>query len=224
MEPSLFNFIVLPLGLGLLGFVEPCSIGTSLLFLRYVEGKDPATRIAQAVVFMLTRALFIGGLGVVAVLVGAAFIGFQKIGWLLLGTLYVVLGAIYLSGRSDVLMRTLGPGLGRLSGSRGTVALGILFGLNIPACATPLLIVILGAAAVSGTGGLERAAWGFTSLGIFGLALSLPLVLAILWAPARRFLDRASALTRRVPVAIGLFLIVLGLWSVYFGLFVTPRL
>lgn len=224
MESSLFNLLLLPLGLGLLGFVEPCSIGTSLLFLRYLERKPSTTKITQAVVFMLTRAVFIGALGVVAALVGAVFIGFQKAGWVLLGALYVVLGAIYLSGRSDILMRTLGPGFGRLSGSRGTVALGILFGLNIPACATPLLIVILGAAAVSGTGGLEKMAWGFTSLGIFGLALSLPLVLAILWAPARRFLDRASALARRVPVAIGLFLIVLGLWSVYFGLFVTPRL
>lgn len=223
MEPLLFNLLVLPLGLGLLGFVEPCSIGTSLLFLRYLEGKAPTTKITQAVVFMLTRAVFIGALGVVAALIGAVFIDFQKIGWLLLGVLYVVLGAIYLSGRSDILMRTLGPGLGRLSGSRSTVALGILLGLNIPACATPLLIVILGAAAVSGTGGLERMAWGFISLGIFGLALSLPLVLAILWAPARRFLDRASALARRVPVAIGLLLAALGLWSVHFGLFVTPR-
>jgi cytochrome c-type biogenesis protein len=224
MEPSLFNLVVLPLGLGLLGFVEPCSIGTSLLFLRYVEGNDPATKIMQAVVFTLTRAVFIGALGVVAALIGAAFISFQKAGWVLLGALYIVLGVMYLTGRSDVLVRTLGPSLGRLSGTQGTVALAVLFGLNIPACAAPLLIAILGAAAVSGAGGLERAGWGFVSLGIFGLALSLPLVLAILWAPARRFLERASVFARRVPVVIGLLLIALGIWSVYFGIFVTMRL
>ena len=224
MEPSLFNLLALPLGLGLLGFIEPCSIGTSLLFLQYVEGKDPATKFTQAVLFTLTRAVFIGVFGIVAVLVGAAFIAFQKAGWLLLGVLYVVLGAMYLTGRSELLMRTLGPSLGRLSGVRGTVALAVLFGLNIPACAVPLLIAILGAAAVSGAAGLDKVAWGFASLAIFGLALSLPLVLAILWSPARRFLERASAFTRRVPVVIGVLLTALGLWSIYFGLFVTPQL
>jgi cytochrome c-type biogenesis protein len=50
-------------------------------------------------------------------------------------------------------MRTLGPSLGRLSGTQGTVALAVLFGLNIPACAAPLLIAILGVAAVSGADG-----------------------------------------------------------------------
>ncbi len=223
MEPGLFNLLVLPVGLGLLGFIEPCSIGASLLFLRYVEGKDAATKVTQAVVFTLTRAAFIGALGMVAALVGVAFIGFQKAGWGLLGALYVVLGAVYLTGRSEALKRTLGPGLGRLSGVRGTVALAVLFGLNIPACAAPLLFAILGTAAVGGTAGPGQMVTGFVSLGLFGLALSLPLALAILWAPARRALERASTLSRRVPVVIGFLLIGLGLWSVYFGLFVTPR-
>lgn len=222
MEPPLFNLLILPLALGLLGFIEPCSIGASLLFLRYVEGKDPATKIVQAVVFTLTRAAFIGALGVIAALIGAAFVGFQKTGWMLLGVLYVVLGAVYLTGRSRALMRTLGPSLGRLSGVRGTAALAVLFGLNIPACAAPLLFASLGTAAVGGAAGLERVITGFVSLGLFGFALSLPLALAILWPPARRALERASVLSQRVPVVIGLLLVGLGLWSIYFGLFVTP--
>jgi cytochrome c-type biogenesis protein len=155
------------------------------------------------------------------VLLGTAFIGFQKAGWVLLGALYLVLGTIYLCRRSGVLMRTIGPSLSPLSGTRGTIALGLLFGLNIPACAAPLLVAILGAAAVSGTDGLERTISGFISLKIFGLALSLPLVIALVWTPARQLLEKASCFTRRVPVVIGVLLLVLGIWSVYLGLFVT---
>lgn len=223
MEPGLFNLLLLPVGLGLLGFIEPCSIGASLLFLHYIEGKDAATKITQAIVFTLTRAVFIGALGVIAALVGAAFIGFQKAGWVLLGVLYIVLGTVYLTGRSEALERTLGPSLGHLSGVRGTVALAVLFGLNIPACAAPLLFAILGMAAAGGGAGLQGMVMGFVSLGLFGLALSLPLALAILWAPARGALERALTFSQRVPVVIGLLLGGLGLWSVYFGLFVMPR-
>lgn len=35
---SVWNLVFLPVGLGLLGFVEQCSIGSSLLFIRYMKG------------------------------------------------------------------------------------------------------------------------------------------------------------------------------------------
>lgn len=217
---DLVNLVLLALGLGLLGFIEPCSIGSSLLFIRYLEGQEASAKVTQAVVFTLTRAVFIGSLGAVAALVGGAFVGFQKAGWLLLGALYAALGVAYMAGGAGFLMRSLGPGLDRLAGARGAAGLGVLFGLNIPACAAPLLVAILGATAVGGAGGAVR---GFVSLAVFGLALSLPLTLAILWPPARRTLDRLSALSARVPVWIGLLLLALGLWSIYFGLFVSPE-
>lgn len=224
-QVDLVNLLILPLGLGLLGFIEPCSIGSSMLFIKYIEGQDAATKVGHAVVFTLTRAVMIGALGVVAALVGTAFIGFQRAGWALLGGLYVVLGTAYLAGKAGRLMRSLGPNVGRRAGSgRGAMGLAILFGLNIPACAAPLLFAILGSAAVGGAGGLgQAAATGFVSLAVFGLALSLPLALAILWPPARRALDRATAISDRAPVLIGLLLVALGFWSIYFGLFVTPR-
>jgi cytochrome c-type biogenesis protein len=42
----------------------------------------------------------------------------------------------------------------------------------------------------------------------------------VLWQPGRRLLDRLAGLSVRVPIVIGLVLIGLGLWSVYFGLLV----
>ena len=80
---------------------------------------------------------------------------------------------------------------------RGSVALGLLFGLNIPACAAPLILTL------------------------FGAALSLPLVLAVFFAPARRALDALAALSRRVPRWTGMLLLALGLWSIWFALFAS---
>lgn len=66
-----------------------------------------------------------------------------------MGTLYVVPGIAYLTGFVNRLKHPLGLALGRLSGGRGAVALGMSFELNIPACAGPLLVALPGAAAVT---------------------------------------------------------------------------
>ncbi|WP_323780118.1 cytochrome c biogenesis protein CcdA [Leisingera sp.] len=218
MEFGLFNLLVLPVGLGLFGFIEPCSIGSSLIFIKYLEGKPGARKLSETMLFALTRALFIGGLGAVAVLAGAAFTGFQRGAWIVLGAGYAAIGILYLAGRAGFLMRTIGPRLAGLNGARGSVGLGLIFGLNIPACAAPLLLVLLGLAGASGASG-NAVLGGFVSLGVFGLALSLPLVAAAAFAPARRLIDRLAALSDRMPFWAGILLIALGLWSIWFGIF-----
>lgn len=219
-EAGFVQLVALPVGLGLFGFIEPCSLGSTLVFIKYLEGKERMIKIAQVSIFAATRALVIGLLGMLAVLAGTAFLGFQRAAWGLLGGLYVGLGLLYLFGKEGTLMISVGPRLARLSEFRGSAALGALFGLNIPACAAPLIFALLGAAAASGAAGGTLTA-GFVSLALFGLALSLPLVLAILFAPARYALDWLSGLSRRLPVWTGLLLIGLGAWSIWFGLFVS---
>lgn len=219
MEPGLTNVVLLPLGLGLFGFVEPCSIASTLLFIKTVEGKAPAEKLIQVAVFTLTRAVFIGLLGVLAVLAGSAFLNFQRVAWFVLGTIYTLLGLVYLAGRAGTLMMSLGPGLRRLADTRGAAALGMIFGLNIPACAAPLIFALLAAAAASGATGATLAT-GFIGLALFGFALSLPLLLAVLFAPARRLLDWVAGLSRRIPFWTGLLFVALGGWSIWFALFV----
>lgn len=221
-EPGLLNLVVLPVGLGLLGFIEPCSIGSSLVFIKYLEGKNASAKFMQVGVFTLTRALFMGVLGILAVLVGAAILGLQKGGWIFLGAIYMAIGALYLTGRASGLMMSLGPSLGRISGCRGAAGLGVLFGLNIPACAAPLLFALLGLATAGGIAG-GTLVTGFVSLGLFGLALSIPLVLAVLFKPLRRLLDRLAGLSIRLPFWTGALFIVLGLWSIGFGLSVDAK-
>lgn len=215
MGESLFGLIILPVGLGLLGFVEPCSVGTSLLFLHYLEGRSPAVQVSQTLIFTVTRAVFMGVLGVAAVLVGTVFVDFQKGAWAVMGLLYILLGVAYLTGFVDRLKHSFGPGLGRISGAKGAAALALLFGLNIPACAGPLLAVLLGTAAVAGS---HNAAHGFVMLGAFGLALSLPIAVAVLWPRGRRVLERLGRLSQRVPKFIGVLFILLGAWSIRFAI------
>jgi len=219
---ELAGLILLPIGLGLFGFVEPCAIGATLLVIKTTEGQPARTKIAQVFAFTVSRAVFTGILGALAVLIGALFLGLQKAMWLLVGLLYAGIGVLYLTGNTAPLMRAIGPRLATVSSPRGAVALGASLGLVIPACAAPLLLALLASAAAGGASGLTLAR-GFASLALFGFALSLPLAVAVLFEPARRALDWVAALSRRTPFWTGLLFIALGLFSIWFGLFVTIR-
>lgn len=220
---GIFQLLVLPAGLGLFGFIEPCSIGSTLLFIKYLEDRSAAEKIRQTTLFAATRALFIGLLGVAAVAVGSAFVDFQKTAWIVLGVLYALLGVLLFAGRAGALMVAIGPRIVKIAGLRGSAALGLLFGLNIPACAAPLLAALLAAAAATGASGATVTA-GFTSLAVFGFALSAPLVAAVFSARARRLLDWLAHQAGRFPKWTGAILIALGAWSIYFGIFVEVPL
>jgi cytochrome c-type biogenesis protein len=223
MELGLFQLLVLPAGLGLFGFIEPCSIGSTLLFVKYLEDAGAAEKIRQTALFAATRAVFIGLLGVAAVMVGSGFVAFQKTAWIVLGALYVLLGVLLLAGRAGALMMAIGPGLRRLSGLRGSAGLGVVFGLNIPACAAPLLGALLAAAAATGASGATVTA-GFTGLAVFGFFLSAPLVAAVFSARARRLLDWLAHQAGRFPRWTGVILVALGAWSIAFGLYTDVQL
>lgn len=212
---DLWTLLVLPLGLGLLGFIEPCTVGSSLLFVKYLEGKEAAAKLLETTVFAVTRAVFIGSLGALAAFIGSAFLDLQRWFWVLLGSAYIVLGAVYLARKHWTLMRVLGPKLNRVHTARGAATLGVIFGLNIPACAAPLLAAVFAASF-----GTATVAQGFWMMAVFGLALSLPLVAAVLWGRARGWLDRIAALTQRVPFWTGVVFVILGTWSVYLGIIV----
>lgn len=215
MEASLYSLVLLPMGLGLIGFVEPCSMGANLLFVKHLEDRSPAEKTLATGVFTVTRGVFIGAFGAAAALLGAAITGWQQGFWIVLGSVYLIVGLVYLAGKSGILVRRVGPSLKRLSPKAGSAWLGLLFGFNIPACAAPLLFALFGAAA-----GAATVVKGFVALAIFGLALSLPLVVAVAFPPLGRRLDRLAGLSRRMPFWTGLVFVALGLWSIWFGVFV----
>jgi len=219
-EADLLRALGLPIGLGLIGFIEPCSIGSTLIFVKTLEGKNTSSKLAQVAVFMSVRALSMGALGLVAVATGTAFLGFQKTAWIIFGMTYALIGVLYVTGRSGFLLRTFGPGLSPLASVNGAAALGAIFAFNIPACAAPFILALVGMAIAGGTGGAALAT-GFVSLALFGLALSLPIIVVALFPRARPALDWLAGLSRRMPFWSGIAFIVLGLWSIWFGLNVS---
>jgi cytochrome c-type biogenesis protein len=42
-ELTVARLVVVPVGLGLLGFIEPCSIGSTLLLVKYLRRLHPTT-------------------------------------------------------------------------------------------------------------------------------------------------------------------------------------
>lgn len=140
----------------------------------------------------------------------------------MLGTIYVVVGAFYILGKAGLFKRSLGPKLSHVFGTRGSLILETIFAFNIPACAGPLLAVLLAMSAAGGAGGTSLAK-GFTTMALFGLALSLPIVAATFFDRARSTLDRLVAWSARMPRWTGLILIFSGAWSIRFGLIATLR-
>jgi cytochrome c-type biogenesis protein len=132
--------LALAFGLGLLGFVEPCSVGANGIFLSYLREKDRATRLRETAKFTLSRSVVLGVFGIGVAVMGSLVFSAQKGLWLFLGLLYLALGA------AVILDACFGLGLfERLRfdwllpkhGDR-SLGLGVLFGLNLPACAYPL--------------------------------------------------------------------------------------
>lgn len=204
---------ILAAGLGLLAFVEPCSIGSHLLFLKFLDRLPAHQRWYQTLVFTGARAGLMAGLGVLAALVGTRFMGIQHGLWIALGSLYVALGLAYLAGGAPWLIRQSDRLLPRVPATSGGAALGVLFGFNIPACAAPLLAVLLGAAAAQAAAG-GGMLYGGVSLLVFGLALSSPLVLAVFTRRGRQILNAIARVAARMPRWTGAVLVLLGFWSI----------
>lgn len=207
----------LALGLGFLGFIEPCTIGAHLLFLDSQRGRKMRDRLSAVAVFLAARLVVMGGFGGAIVLLGQRLIGFQTGAWLIFGAIYFAIGAALLLGAGGRFRRTVRIIPGAWRTARNPWLQGAAFGLNIPACAAPILFGLMAAAATTGS-----AATGFALMAIFALALSLPLVPLSATPRLALPLDRLANWMRPRRWLIGFIFIGLGLWSLWFGLFVDP--
>lgn len=210
MTPAIWNAGIFPFLLGLLGFIEPCSLGANVIFLKYSLPLGRGARIAQSVLFALTRALFLSGIGVASALIGRKLIGVQGTYIHLLGAIYLLFGLVVLISRPAWIFSLPFP---RLQERSLPLLLGAAFGIAVPACASPIVLALAGGAALSGD------LWfGFVSLLIFGIGLSLPLV-AVLWSETGR--EALIRFGRRYPgpvrYAIGSLLIFAGLYTLAAG-------
>lgn len=209
--------ILLALGLGLLGFVEPCTIGAHMLFLSAQQGRRLRQRLMAALVFLLARLIVMGGFGGLIVLLGQRLIGVQTGMWLVFGAIYLGLGTAIIAGGDRGLRRRVRFAPDRWKFADAPLLQGAAFGLNIPACAAPILFGLIGTATVSGS-----AATGVLMMSVFAIALSLPLIPLSVAPGLSGGLDRVANWLRPRRWLLGAVFIGLGLWSIWFGLFVDP--
>ena len=217
MDIGFTTLILLPIGLGLLGFIEPCTIGGHLLFLDTQKSRSRDEKIRAVLIFISLRSLVAGLFGALIAFLGSRLIGIQTGLWLVFGMLYVTFGLVYLFGRSRWIKWQINLAPEPWRKARNPVVLGAAFGLNIPACAAPILFGLLGLAASTGT-----VATGFFMMFLFGLFLSAPLALFAFVPGLSGGLDRLGGSLRKRRRIIGLIFVALGFWSIWFGLYVDP--
>ncbi|MFQ5693285.1 MAG: cytochrome c biogenesis CcdA family protein [Nitrospinota bacterium] len=206
------QFVGIPIGLGLIGFVEPCSMGANLIFLTYLRERPAAGRLRHAMTFILSRSLFLGVLGAGVAWAGASFARGTYLYSAGLGGLFILMGLLALGvhfGLVRLPMKDLGIWLREKTGL--SLPMGVTFGLSAPICATPLFLALLGQAGVAGV------AKGFFSLGLLGFALSAPLLVVAYSQRASELLSRVGRHSRRMTLVAGVVLVLLGLWSVVIG-------
>jgi len=208
---------LLPLGLGLLGFVEPCTIGGHLLFLQSQNNRTRAQQLKSVGVFIAVRALVMGLFGALIAWAGARMIGAQTGLWLVFGSLYLLVGLAILTGGAGWFRMRISLSPAGWKRAQNPAVLGLAFGLNIPACAAPILFGLLGMAAITGT-----ALTGFKMMFVFGLALSAPLLLIALVPSLSVGLRRLGERLKGKSWMLGGIFVLLGLWSIWFGLYVDP--
>ncbi len=217
MEPTLQSLVLLPVALGLLGFIEPCTIGGHLVFLDTQKDRTAVERGRAVASFVAVRALVAGLFGGLIAFAGQRLIGVQTGFWLIFGGLYLLVGLAFLTGRSGRILPRISLAPETWKRARAPHVLGAAFGLNIPACAAPILFGLLGLSASVGS-----IAAGFAMMAIFGLALSAPLVLfAAVPALSARLAGLGDWLRSRRWV-LGTIFVLLGAWSIWFGLYVDP--
>jgi len=217
MELSLYTFFSLPVALGLLGFIEPCTIGGHLLFLNTQKDRSHQEKVVAVIIFIVVRSLVLGTFGASIALLGQQLIGMQTQIWLIFGSLYLSIAISFLLNETDLIKQQLDLAPAAWKRAQNPVTLGLAFGLNIPACAAPILFALLGLAATTAT-----VLVGFGMMLLFGLFLSLPLALFAVIPQLAIKLDRLANWLKQTAWLIGVVFVIFGVWSIWFGLYVDP--
>ena len=217
MDYSLQTLVILPIALGLLGFIEPCTIGGHLVFLDTQKERSKIAKIKAVVIFLLVRSFVAGLFGALITFLGQSLISLQTGIWLVFGLIYFAIGLLFLAGKAGMIKQRIDFAPAAWKIAQNPFYLGLAFGFNIPACAAPILFGLLGLAATTGS-----VLAGFGMMFLFGLFLSLPLVPFAFFPRLSRHLERLAQKLKKTGWVIGVVFIALGIWSIWFGLFVDP--
>jgi cytochrome c-type biogenesis protein len=202
---SIHSLVLLPFMFGLIGFVEPCSIGINLIILNRIKEQKRMRRIWETLIFTFVRGSFLALMGLSAAFVGSKIIPIQSSLFLFLGGIYILSGVLALMNKYKPAF-SFEINMGKYFQNKGSVALGLVFGPVIPACAIPLVLALIGKSILIG-----NLLQGFVSLLIFGIGLSSPLIGISYSNKSNEIITKISEKARKVPWLAGVVLIIVGL-------------
>ena len=205
-----YNIIIIPMVFGLIGFLEPCSLGINIVFLHRTSSYKRGKRIKEALLFTLVRGFVLAGMGLSAAFIGSRFIKVQSSIFVAMGVVFVIAGALNL-------VNYFKPIFGRINFSRyfakrGSASMGLIFSLIIPACAVPIVLALIGRSVVTGI-----LFEGFLSLFIFGIFLSVPLVVLTYFEKSNEIIVKISDRLKNISWLAGILLIVIGVLTIMSG-------
>ncbi len=204
---------------GIGGAFTPCTLGVNLVMINYLTDKTRAQRVLEWTKFAISRAAMMAVLGLIIGLLGQMIETFTWWFQMVVNVLIVVMGVLFIMGRKKPVLRGFDlAGKRSLDKDMSPLALGALFGLNVTACVAPLVLALLAQTVLVGN-------WlsGATSLFVFGIMLSVPILAAVFNDRASGWISRVSGQYRSVyyPI-IGGILIVLGLAEIALSMYVIP--
>lgn len=205
---------------GLIIGVAPSSLPLASVVAGYVGGQHREEQAAKRPMGLRLSAGFVLGLATVDAAIGVFFgflgsavirilAGSLAITNLVLAVVLVVLGLALLR-KIHIVIPVLRPRARGVNSFKAAYALGIPFGLSVcPAC-TPLVLPILGAAAVSGTPWL-----GGVLLFVFGLARGIPLLIVGAATETIKAVPRLTMWVPRIERAGGILLLLAAVYFLY---------
>lgn len=211
-ELSWLSFGLAFLGGSLTGF-NPCSYPTVpvLIGLIGAQGERPRWHAP------LLAAVFVLGLGLTYALIGltvaaaGSLLGLSLTTWKYVAAVICLVFGLYWAGILELRLPTLGARTVRPAAGSviSALVLGMLFGLIASPCATPILAVILSAAAAKG-----QPLYGAGLLFAYALGHGLPLLIIGCFAGAATRLRQIGPHMERIQRISGWLLVAVAFWLV----------
>ena len=211
---SILSFILVYFG-GILTSASPCCLTMIPVTVGYIggynegSGDDGGSRLrgfTMSLIFVLGLSTTFALFGIIAVMLGKIFGQLGTTWYYVIAALAIVMG-LNLLGVININF----PGLKELpikkSGLLPAYLIGMLFGLVMSPCATPVLAVIV--TYVASTGSFY---YGAALLFVYGLGHGLPLILAGTFTATIKQLPRFRSVSRYVTTVSGVIMILLGLY------------
>jgi cytochrome c-type biogenesis protein len=164
---------------------------------------------------MLVRALVLALLGLSASFVGSKLFSFERGFFVLLALFYISIGFLMIFSKSllEKLRNVRTAHWLGLDFKEGAIKrLGLIAGLTIPACAIPLIAVLLSQSLLLG-----NIITGFIALFVFGLALTTPLAVFSFFKRGIIWLGWIAERAKKFRVAGGVILILIGIGTFFSG-------